>query len=70
MEPMRHEVREFIRVSESLLSLESFDAPLTEQEHGVILLCIQDLTKQFAQTGTRPNGHARGNEHGKTLADS
>ena len=61
MKPFRHEVQEFIRVTNLIFSLEAFDTHLSEEERGVILLCIEDLTKRLSTPNTvKPHyGHAR-----------
>ena len=68
MEPLRPEIRELIRASEAVLSLESFGAHLSADERGIILLCAGDLTKKFTQPGTvkadeHTNGQGRNSEH-------
>ena len=61
MKPLRHEVQEFIRVTNLIFSLEAFDMQLSEEERGVILLCIEDLTKRLSRPNTaKPDyRHAR-----------
>ena len=61
MKPFRHEVQEFIRVTNLIFSLEAFDTQLSEEERGVILLCTEDLTKRLSRPNTvKPDyGHAR-----------
>ena len=61
MKPLRHEVQEFIRVTNLIFSLEAFDTQLSEEERGVILLCSEDLTKRLSRPNTmKPDyGHAR-----------
>ena len=57
MSPFRQEIREFIRASERILSLESFDTPLTEEERGAVLLLIEYLTKNLPRPSViRPMG--------------
>jgi hypothetical protein len=72
MQPLRREIRELIRASEAVLSLESFGGThLSAEERGVILLCADDLTKKFANPGNvKADVHDRKSTHdGKTLAD-
>ena len=61
MKHLRHEVQEFIRVTNSIFSLEAFGTQLSEEERGVILLCTEDLTKRLSEPSTvKPDyGHAR-----------
>ena len=59
MEPLRKEIRDLIRASEAVLSLESFGGThLSVEERGVILLCAEDVTKRFANPGNeKADGH-------------
>ena len=61
MKHLRHEVQEFIRVTNSIFSLEAFGTQLSEEERGVILLCTEDLTKRLSEpSAVKPDyGHAR-----------
>ena len=60
MKHFRHEVQEFIRVTNLIFSLDAFDTQLSEEERGVILLCIEELTRRFSRPNTvKPDyGHA------------
>lgn len=48
MEHFRQPVREFVRASEKILSMDFHDESLTHQECGVILTCVEDLLRQFS----------------------
>ena len=71
MSPFRQEIREFIRASERILSLESFDTPLTEEERGAVLLLIEYLTKNLPRPSViKTDGNDQDHRHdGATLAD-
>jgi len=71
MQPLKPEIRELIRASEAVLSLESFGTHLSAEERGVILLCAEDLTKKFANPGNvKADGHDRKSmQDGETLVD-
>ena len=71
MQPLKPEIRELIRASEAVLSLESFGTHLSPEERGVILLCAEDLTKKFANPGNvKADVHDRKSmQDGETLVD-
>jgi hypothetical protein len=70
MSPFREEIRELIRASERVFSLESFGAALTQDEREAILFIAADLTKQFSRPrAVKTDGHGQDRHDGKTLAD-
>jgi hypothetical protein len=62
MKHLRHEVQEFIRVTNLIFSLEAFDTQLSEEERGIILLCSEDLTRRLSRSNTVKPDYGRTRE--------
>jgi hypothetical protein len=63
MKPFRPEIRQFVRASETLLSIQT----LSPEERGAVLVFIEHMTKMLSESG---EAYADGgdNHHGETLA--